>query len=408
MSESKILKFPKNFLWGVSTSAYQVEGGIINDWSEWEKSEARVKDLKFRGKNPEDYISARACDSCNRYEEDFDLAKELNCSAFRLGIEWAKLETAPGQWDKVATEHYRQVLLAAKKRNLKIVLTLWHWTNPMWLAESGGWAKRNTVKHFARYVEYAVNELGDLVDYWVTINEPMVYLANGFLTGIWPPNKRNMFKMCRAYENLIKAHKISYEVIHKKYKDAKVGLTMLANYFEPARIWHPLELIMAKLANYFWNNRFVKRLGGRYDFLGLDYYFHDRIIWYPPFKKNLNKKVTDMGWEIYPQGIYQVLKNYSKFEVPLFIMENGIADVADAQRARFIIDHLNYVYQAIQDGIDVRGYFYWSLLDNFEWAHGFTQKFGLYALDRLTQKRTARPSAKVYAEICKNNQLSVN
>ncbi|MDO8593231.1 MAG: glycoside hydrolase family 1 protein [bacterium] len=408
MPKQKILKFPAGFLWGVSTSAYQIEGGNVNDWSQWEKLEARSKKLSAEGKKPADYICGSACDSYNRYEEDLDLVKNLNCGAYRLGIEWSRIEPEQGQWNLKEVEHYRQVLQAAKAGNLKIVLTLWHWTLPLWLTAQGGWANKKAVEYFVRYVELIAGELGSYVDYWVILNEPMVHLANGYLTGKFPPNKKNIFQACKAYNNLTKAHLMGYGIIHKKFRLAKVGLTMLTNYFEPARRWCAGEWLIAKLANHCWNDRFVKKLKNKFDFLGLDYYFHDRIVWYPPFKKNLNASVTGMGWEIFPQGIYKVLKNYKKFNKPLFVMENGLADAKDNKRAKFIIEHLKYVHQAIGEGGDVQGYFYWSLLDNFEWADGFAPKFGLYSVDHKTFKRSARPSAKVYAEICKNNAVEVD
>ena len=235
----------------------------------------------------------------------------------------------------------------------------------------------------------------------------MIYIVNGYITGKWPPNKKRLLAVWRVYNNLIKAHQASYKIIHEKFPKAPVGLTMLTNYFEPAHRWNPLEITFAKLANHYWNDRFIKNLKNKFDFLGLDYYFHDRLVWHPPFIKNLNEKVTDMGWEIYPVGIYQVLKNYHKFKKPLYIMENGLADAADKQRVKFIADHLKYVHQAIREGIDVKGYFHWSLMDNFEWALGFEPKFGLYAVDRKTLARTPRPSARVYGEICKNNQVRI-
>ncbi|MDO8668659.1 MAG: glycoside hydrolase family 1 protein [bacterium] len=396
----KILKFPPDFLWGVSTSAYQIEGGISNDWSEWEKSIA--------GENGANHTCGQACDSYNRYEEDLDLVKGLNCGAYRMGLEWARIEPKPGKFDQTEIEHYRKVLTAAKKRNLKVVLTLWHWTNPIWLAAEGGWANKKAVEYFARFVKLITGELGSQVDYWVTINEPMVAIANGYVTGKFPPNKKNIWQALKVYNNLVKAHQAGYEIIYKKFPKAQVGLTMLANYFEPAHRWNLIEVFFAKIANHCWNDRFVKKLKNQFDFLGLDYYFHDRIIWHPPFKKNLNKATTDLGWEIYPAGILEVLKNYSKFKKPLFIMENGLADQSDLKRAKFITDHLKYVHEAISQGVDVRGYFYWSLIDNFEWAEGFKPKFGLYSVDRKIFKRQARPSAKVYAEICKNNEVRVN
>lgn len=404
---NRVLKFPPGFIWGASTSAYQIEGGNTNDWSEWERSELRRKKLEVENKNIDDYVCGQACDSYNRYEEDLELVKNLNCRAYRMGLEWSRIEPKEGKWNMKEIEHYREVLQSAKEKGVKIVLTLWHWTNPLWLTRAGGWADKQVIQYFARYVELAANELGNYVDYWVTINEPMLPVANGYLTGKWPPNKKNVFKARRVYNNLVKAHRAAYEIIHKNFPRAQVGLTMLTNFFEPAHKYNQLEIILAKLANHCWNDRFIKKLKNKFDFLGLDYYFHDRIVWYPPFKKNLNQKVTDLGWEIYPAGIYQVLKNYGKFKKPLFIMENGLADAEDKLRPDFIREHLFYVHQAINQGIDVRGYFYWSLLDNFEWAEGYWPKFGLYAVDRRTFKRTARRSAEFYAEICKNNQVEI-
>ncbi|MBI2459403.1 MAG: glycoside hydrolase family 1 protein [Parcubacteria group bacterium] len=408
MSEQKILKFPKNFLWGASTSAYQIEGGNTNDWSEWEKSEVRSKQLEKEEKNLDDYICGQACNSYKLFTEDIKCLKELNCSAYRLGLEWARIEPAEGKFNRQAIEHYGLILKTLKENKIKVVLTLWHWTMPVWLSHLGGWNNKKTAAYFARYSELVVKELGDYVDYWVTINEPMLHVANGYLTGKWPPNRRNLAAAWQTYYNLIKAHQAAYDIIHKKFPRAEVGLTMLTNFFEPAHKWNLGEIILAKLANHCWNDRFVKKLKNKFDFLGLDYYFHDRLVWYPPFKKNLNKKISDLGWEIYPQGLEQVLKNYQKFKKPLFIMENGLADADDKLRPDFIKKHLAYIYQAIREGIDVRGYFYWSLLDNFEWDKGYWPKFGLYAVNRKTFKRTARPSAKIYAEICQNNQVEVD
>jgi len=403
----KILKFPKNFLWGTSTSAHQIEGGITNDWSQWEKSAKRVKEFTEQGKNPEDFISGQACDSYNRYEEDFDLAKKLNTGAIRFGIEWARIEPQTGNWDMSEIEHYKEVIAAAKKCGLKVVLTLWHWTNPTWIAYIGGWSNKKTVDYYKRYVKLVVSELGREVDYWVTLNEPMVHVFDGYVTGKFPPNKHNIFKARRVFNNLVKAHKKAYNIIHELQPKAQVSITKLVNYFEPARKWCPDEILIAKWLHYLWNYKFLSKIKKQLDYIGVDYYFHDRIVWYPPFKKNLNRQVTDMGWEIYPEGIYYVLKYLGKFKKPIFVMENGLADANDEKREKFIVEHLYYVHQAIKEGIKVRGYFYWSLLDNFEWAHGWEPKFGLCDVDRNSFKRTIRLSAKKYAEICQNNSLRI-
>ncbi|MFA4941166.1 MAG: glycoside hydrolase family 1 protein [Patescibacteria group bacterium] len=407
-NKQKILKFPKGFLWGVSTAAYQIEGGIYNDWSEWEKSEARKRELEKNSKKHANFVAGLACDSYNKYKEDSDLAKKLNCNAYRFGIEWARIEPEKGKWSEKGVEHYREVLQDLKKKDLKIVLTLWHWTNPIWFSEEGGWANKKAVDYFSRYVKFVVNELGDLVDYWITLNEPMVHISNGYLVGIFPPNKKSPVKAYQVFKNLVKAHKVGYKIIHKRFSDAKVSFTNLTNFFEPARKWCLVEVLFAKLADWFWNGSFPRRTKGYFDYIGLDYYFHDRIVWYPPFKKNKNQEVTDMGWEIYPEGIYWSLKSLSKFGKPIIIIENGLADADDKKRADFIINHLKYVHQAISDGIDVRGYFHWSLIDNFEWAEGFDPKFGLYKVDQKTCQRIARPSAKVYAEICKSNIIKIS
>ena len=420
MPKTKILKFPAGFLWGASTSAYQVEGGNVNDWSQWEEANADrlVKQAKTywqpwqKEKFPEmferdNYFCGQACDSYNRYEEDFDLVKNLNCGAYRMGLEWSRLEPRPGRFKMAEIEHYRQVLMAAKARNLKIFLTLWHWTNPAWLVKRGGWVNKDVRKYFSRYTELIVNELGDLVDFWVTLNEPMMIVGHGYLDGKFPPNKKFSPALFKVFNNFVAVHKDCYKIIHQKFPDAKVSLTMTTGAFTPANKYNLLEIIMVKLANYFRNDWFLNRIKGYFDFLGVNWYHHDRLVWYPPFKKNLNEKVTDRGWEIYPKGIYLVLKNYQKYRKPIYVLENGIADADDKLRPDFIKEHLAYVHQAISQGVEVCGYFYWSLLDNFEWAEGWWPKFGLYAVDRKTFKRTARESAKVYAQICKNNQIEV-
>jgi beta-glucosidase len=406
--DNRIINFPPDFFWGTSTSAYQIEGGIINDWSEYENDELRIKNYELRGLNPDDYACGRACDSYNRYEEDFDLAKSLNMNAVRFGIEWSRIEPEKGKFSMKEIEHYRKVIEAAKKRNLKIVLTLWHWTNPIWLAREGGWVNKKVVGYYAQYVKKIVEELGDSIDYWITLNEPMVHISNGYLTAKFPPAKRNILKAIKVWHNLIRAHKEAYAIIHKRYSKAHVSITQLTNYFEPARKWCLIEKGLVKLFHYFWNHRFLKKIENFLDYIAFDYYFHDRIVWHPPFRKNFNKKVTDMSWEIYPEGIYYVLKYLNTFHKPIFVMENGLADKDDKYRADFIKDHLYYIHKAIEEGVDVRGYFYWSLLDNFEWAEGWVPKFGLFEVDRKTFKRKVRPSAEVYSEICKNNKLIIN
>lgn len=418
----KEYKFPEGFLWGTSTSSYQVEGGITvdwvsggkinkidiqNDWSEWEISAPRKAYLRKKKKNLYDFICSGACDSYNRYKEDFDLAKGLNNNAIRFGIEWARVEYKENNWNVNAIKHYRQMLKEAEKRGLKVFLTVNHWTIPNWLAKKGGWENKEAVECFNRFVNVLIKEFGSLVHYWVVFNEPMVPIFNGYIIKKFPPQKFSPYLSEKCFYNIVRAYKNSYKLIHEHFPNAQVGYTAIINNIEPAHKWNLIELGISKMMHYYWNHRFLKKTEGYFDYIGLDYYFHDRIVWYPPFRKNQNLKINDMGWEIFPEGIYQVLRYLQEFKKPIYILENGLADEKDEYRADFIRDHLMFVHQAIEDGVDVRGYFHWSLLDNFEWAAGYGPKFGLYSVNRSTYVRTERPSAGVYRDICKNNRIIV-
>jgi beta-glucosidase len=398
------ITFPKNFLWGTATSAYQIEGGITNDWSQWERSPARLKALMNKGKSSTDYICDQAADSYKRYAEDVALAASLNNNAIRFGLEWARIQPEPDTWNASAIEHYRRVLKECKKHKLKTFVTLWHWTNPLWLAEYKYWEGKKTVDKFAEYTEAMVKELGADVDFWITINEPLLMASKGYLIGEYPPNKKNPLKFFKVVDNLAKAHNQAYKIIHEHFPNAEVGLTMLSNYFGQAHPWNPLEKIIAKTCLYATNDLFLNKTKDHLDFIGLDYYKWNRIVWYPPFKNNPNSEGS-MGWGIYPPGIYHILKYLYRYKKPIYVLENGTADAEDKHRADFIKQHLLWLHKAIEEGVDVRGYFHWSLLDNFEWAHGYEPKFGLFEVDRLTFERKKRPSAEYYGEVCKNNGL---
>jgi beta-glucosidase len=417
----QILKFPPGFLWGASTSAYQIEGGNTNDWSEWEKRNANrlVKQAKLYWQSwqqkrfpemfeRENYICGQAANSYELFNEDIKCLKEINCAAYHLGIEWARIEPEEGKFDKKAIEHYRLILQALKNNNIKIVLTLWHWTNPIWLIRQGGWENKKVRGYFNRYAQLIIKELGDLVDFWVSLNEPLMIIGHGYLDGKFPPNKKFSLSLFKVFNNFVAVHKECYKIIHNKYPSAQVSIAMTTGSFTPANQHNPIEKIMGKVANFFRNDWFLGRIKNYFDYIGVNYYHHNRLVWYPPFAKNLNQEVCERGWEIYPAGIYQVLLNYKKYKKPIYILENGLADADDDQRPEYIKKHLFYIHKAIEAGVDVRGYFYWSLLDNFEWAEGFWPKFGLYAVDRQTFKRTARPSTKLYAEICKNSEIRLD
>jgi len=382
------LKFPKGFLWGTSTSSYQVEGNIRNDWSVWEKSTKRRVELEKEGSNPDEFISGRACDHYNLYEKDFSMAKALHNNAHRFSVEWARIEPEQGKFDEKEILHYKKVIKALRKRKLEPFLTANHFTLPVWISEEGGWLNRKTLDYFRNYISRISEEFSD-VKFWMTINEPVVIPYKAYWQGRWPPCIKDGFKATRVMNNLIDAHKLSYKVIHEKW-GREVGIAQSIIYF--------LGLLF--FSNYFYNWYFLDNIRSYQDFIGLNYYTRKRI----PREKNIER--SDMGWAVYPKGIYAILKKLSRYNVPIYITENGIADKADTKRERYIIHHLHQVYNAIQSGIDVRGYFYWSLLDNFEWDSGFTQRFGLAEMDYKTMKRKPRKSFSTYAKICKDNCIN--
>ncbi|MFH0854235.1 MAG: family 1 glycosylhydrolase [bacterium] len=409
MQNNQQLNFPKNFLWGAGTSSYQVEGNILNDWSEWEKSEKRKKQLEKAGVIKKygynNFISGQACDHYNRYEEDFEIAKLLEHNAHRFSIEWARIEPEEGKFDKKEIEHYRKVIKALRKRNIEPFVTLWHFTNPLWL--KNGWLNKKAIFYFTRYVEKIVSELGDDVKFWITLNEPITYSLCMYLEQKWIYNEFNILKCARQIKSLLNAHKESYNAIKRINANLQIGIVNNNNYFSRLAWWCPFEWALAKIINYIKNEWIFNRIKNYQDFIGLNYYREIKID--PTFGFfDKNKEKNDMGWLITGKGIYYVLMGLKKYKKPIYIMENGIPDKTDEKREEFIKNHLYYTWKAIQDGADIKGYLYWSLLDNFEWAHGFWPKFGLVEIDYRTMERRIRKSAYEYGKICRDNTITIN
>lgn len=407
------MKFPKGFLWGAATSAHQVEGGNHNDWTEWEKANAERlareaektyarwlpswNEIKNQTQNPDNYISGQACGHYDRFEDDFDLAAVLGHNAHRFSIEWSRVEPQQGSFNEEEVEHYRKVIKALRERNLEPFVTLWHWTLPLWLRDLGGLESEQFPVYFERYAQYVVGQFKNEVKFWMTLNEPTSIINGAYLRGVWPPQKKSVISALRVMCNLAKAHSNAYKVIRRESPEALIGFGHIMNYREPFG-GSPLAKFAVKIADYFSNQRFLSMTKDAVDFLGLQYYFHDRIK-FPYRVCNENKEVSDMGWEIYPEGIYHVLKSLKQYQKPIYITENGLADALDQKRAKFIVGHLYWISKAIQEGVDVRGYFYWSLLDNFEWDKGFWPRFGLVEVDYKTMRRKIRNSAWEYKKI---------
>ena len=401
-------KFSKDFFWGASTSAHQVEGNNHNDWSEWEKENAERLSRESGGVYPpENYISGRACDHYNRYEEDFDIAKQLGHNAHRFSIEWSRVEPEEGKFDEKEIEHYRKVIEALRERGMEPFVSLWHWTDPLWVSKKGGWEHREVVPAFLKYVERVTHEYKDLVQFWMPLNEPGTFVGMSYIQGAFPPQKRlALFTANRVFKNMMRAYRETYKIIHTIAPQAHVGMSHYAVYMTPYKN-KLLNRLLVKILDYVRNWRFLDSVNDTNDFIGIQFYHTDCIKFSPLFNgrwgfidvKNQNIRVTDMGWDVYPEGIYHLIKRAAQYKKPIYITENGIADAKDIMRAQFIREHLSWVHKTIQEGADVRGYLYWSLLDNFEWDKGFWPRFGLVEVDYRTMKRKIRRSAWEYKKI---------
>ena len=413
-SEKNKQLFPKDFLWGASTAAHQVEGGNYNQWSVWELAHAAElakhakktygwllnwEDVKPLASQPENYVSGRAVDHYRRYEEDFDTAKSLNLNAFRFSVEWSRLEPECGQWDETEVAHYRQYIQELKARGLEPFLNLWHWTVPVWFAEMGGFAKRRNLHYFERFVRKIAEEYADDIKYVITVNEPNTYVANSYANGKWPPAEGNIVKACWVYLNLISAHKRSYKILKSAKKSLQIGAAPQLGNIQAKRPHNPLDQLSTKLMRYIWNWFFLVATKRQLDFIGFNYYFTDYFT--GMFKRqNPGVPLNDMGWYAEPEGLYPILlRTWARFKKPIIITENGIADAQDQYRRWWIEESIVAMERAISEGVDIRGYFHWSLLDNFEWSDGWWPKFGLVEVDREHgMKRTVRPSARWFAD----------
>ncbi len=403
-------KFPQNFLWGAATSAHQVEGqNIHNDWWLAEQS-LSLKEA-----------SGSACRHYELYVQDFAIAKELNHNCHRFSIEWSRIEPQEGKFDPSEIEHYRKVISELKSKGLEPVVTLHHFTNPIWFSQKGGWTKANLQKYFLRFVDKIVREFADQVKFWITINEPLIYSSHSYLLGVWPPKECSLFKTAKVTFNMAGAHIKAYRLIHKIYREKFLARPMvsIAANLQAFEICQPT--LKNKLALYLrhklYNLYFIEKLLRKktLDYIGINYYgrnLADVRNWkirsllldtcsynHHPLRKN------SLGWDIYPQGLYKLLMALKRYNLPILITENGICTEDDDLRWDYIREHLEQIYQAIDQGAKVLGYIYWSLIDNFEWDKGFAPRFGLVHVDYQNQKRTIKASARKLAQIAQSGEI---
>ncbi len=426
---------PAGFLLGAATAAHQVEGGNDNDWTDWEKG--AFEDGTPHVQNGDQ--SGLAADSWNRFDEDLKLLQQLGATSYRFSVEWSRLEPTKGAWNQQAMDRYKAWTRRLRDAGIEPMVTLWHFTLPKWVAAQGAFENRDTLADFTAFSRRVGAELGPTVDLWCTINEPNVYAVQGYLEGTWPPGKKDDTKtQTVVLANVLEAHGLAAKALREvdvadADGDGKPALISVAHH---VRIIQPashdaLDMFIAGLTDDYFNeataralktgrilldvpgtitiDRRVPELVGSTDYLGINYYTRYIVRadlgaaalsqqYYRP-----GAPTNDLGWEIYPDGLYTTLKRFSAYGWPLYVTENGMPDEGGGRRVLFLKQHVAAVERAVAEGADVRGYLHWSLIDNFEWAEGFEPRFGLFTVDYAQGRaRTATAAVPVFRRIAQN------
>lgn len=405
--------FPKNFLWGAATSSHQIEGGLTNSWSKWEQLRVSEPVVDGLGKwsngqplDPDNYLSNSkySCESFKYYKEDVKVLKKLGLKAYRFSIEWSRIEPEKGVFDFKGLEYYRSLVEELRKNDIEPVVTLWHWTLPLWLEEEGGVFAKRFKGYFIRMTKQVVEILSEDVTYWITFNEPEVYPQMSYLSGEWTPNRKNIFLFFKFYFFIFPTvHKAVYTLIKGNNPNALVSFAKNNSFIEPynRNLWN------VAIANmYRWISCFVQvdLVKGYLDYIGLNFYFHNMIG--IRGLKNVNDRVTDLGWWYRPESIEGVIRElWERYRLPIMITENGLADSEDKNRAEWLDITVKAMENCIRDGVTIIGYLHWSLLDNFEWAHGFWPKFGLVSVNPESKERVIKESALHYSNIVKKSGI---
>ena len=417
MTKPAMPKFPKRFLWGAATSAHQSEGGNHNQWSVWELENAKSlaaqaeyqygdldnwDNIKAEAKSPSNYVTGKAVDHFTRYKDDIALARKLHMNSLRFSIEWSRIEPREGAWDATAITHYKNYVSELKRSGIEPVLTLFHFTLPVWFSEMGGFEQKSNIKYFVRFAEKILQELGNDITFVITVNEPEVYVAQSYLEGRWPPARQNKMLALKVLRNLATAHNKTAQMIHGSSRRYKVSIAKNSCYIYPGDD-AKLSVASAAIMQYIQDDYFIKKVRRNCDFLGVNYYFSERVYGYRVH--NPDEKLSDMGFDMHPADIEHALERlWIKYKLPIIITENGCADSDDAKRQWWLTQTIGALQRAIASGVDVRGYLHWSLLDNVEWDKGRWPRFGLVAVDYKTMERTLRPSGRRYGAFLKKVQ----
>ncbi len=418
--EYRVNAFPKDFLWGATTSAYQVEGGNFDtDWWRWEQRPGRIADRR---------TSSRASEHFEHYESDFELARKLGHNAHLFSIEWSRVQPEPDHFDPEALVHYAHVAEALRRRGMTPICALNHVTLPAWFADRGGWLQRDAARTFSEFVQRVVEALSESCTHWIPLLEPEHLATMAWLEGQWPPGRRGIWSIFAALNALMRAHAESYAIIHRLQPEAAVGVSIRARNCVPVNEESAWDLRAARREMRRANDLFpaalirgqapfplggARRLGGSADFIAVSYYGKERVRFHAGKPRQFFRALTDAAgdlirppqYEADPEGLWDVLKALSEYEKPIYMTGNGLNTTDDTARCAYLVNHLKIVQEALAQGIDVRGYFHRSFLDGFEWIGGYAARYGLVHVDRETLARTPNPSAYLYKDICENGTI---
>ncbi|KAA0235348.1 MAG: Beta-glucosidase A [Acidimicrobiales bacterium] len=390
-------QFPEGFRWGVATAAHQVEGGNTNnDWWAWEHDP----------ESPCAESSGDACDQWNRYRSDIEMLAALGFDNYRFSVEWSRIEPADGEFSKSALDHYRSVCATCLEHGIEPVVTYHHFTTPLWLTQRGGWLSDDAPEVFARFCERVTQALGDLTGRVCTINEPNVVAFVGYMLGLFPPGHSDMDECLRVQQAFIEAHRRAVDAV-KSVADLPVGLTLAMSDYQAVPADDPQAINSCNEARRLMEDPFLEAVKGD-DFMGVQTYSRMRFGPAGLIGPEEGVEVVEyMGYEFWPDSLEATIRRAWDVSdgVPLIVTENGLSHTDDRRRIEYVEQALQGVLRCIADGIDVGGYTYWSLLDNFEWAFGYGPRFGLVAVDRSTQQRTPKASARWLGDIARTNAI---
>lgn len=429
------LAFPRGFVWGTATAAVQVEGDTPDsDWADFETRPGAIRGGHRIGK---------AARHFELYEADFREAAAMHTRGYRFSIEWSRLEPSRGAWNAEAVRHYRRMLLSLRAKGLRPLVTLHHFSNPRWVARQGGWENPATIADFDAFTRRAAVAFGDLVDDWITFNEPTIYASEGYVSGRFPPGKLNdLGTLPRVLGHLALAHGRAYRTLHRldtrsatpERPPARVGVAEHMLAFYPATPWSPLDWFWTgvtegwvnygfldaattgrvrfeTIVNRYWRDE--PGLAGTLDFVGVNYYTRSMVNAFAPLGRHSapGALLSDLGLEVHPEGLTEVLRrSHARYGLPILVTETGVADARRQATPGFMVRHAAELHRAIAEGVPVEGLYWWSLMDNFEWQNGYYGRFGLLAVDfdHPARPRTWTPGAHLYARLARSNRLDAD